>query len=138
MERTDLVKRFFDEFSSDRPSEDLDGLLTNDVILTSPQAAGIGRVAVRRFVTDNAKAFLDLNMTVDYVTENKNRVAARVSVRGQHANTYAGIRSSHRRISMPFVFLFELRDNLICGIEVFYDLQLLTSEIGNGQLQPLR
>jgi len=138
MQKSAIIQKFFDRVICHRKFHLLSDIVTDDVVYIAPKAMGIGRLAAQQAFEVSGQAFKPSHVDVQFAAEIGERAAARVCLLGRESNALAGIRNSGRRISLPCVYLFEFRGSRICKIEVYCDLQSLTSQIGHSQVHSVR
>ncbi|HEV2148366.1 MAG TPA: ester cyclase [Longimicrobiaceae bacterium] len=92
----------------------LDEVIAPDVRDHDPDPGqGEGREGLKAFFAELARAFPGLEVVVDDLIAEGDRVAARVRFRGTHSGDFQGIAASGRPVEMRVVDVLRIRDGKI-------------------------
>jgi steroid delta-isomerase-like uncharacterized protein len=119
-----LVRRFFDAFNSSDRKQMLD-LVHDDMILDVNQhGREIGKDSFNWFLAGLVRHYSDyLTDIVIMSSPDHSRVSAECTVRGTYLTTAEGLpEATGQSFSLPIGFFFEIDDNLITRMTMYYNL----------------
>lgn len=111
-----IMQRIYDEVLNEGKLEVADETVAEDMV-EHEQFPGLepGREGFKSFVTMLREAFPDLQVTVEDMIAEGDRVAARVTMRGTHQGEFLGIDPTGNQIAVPVVDILRFADGM--GIE---------------------
>lgn len=126
----ELVHRFYDEVVNQGNIALLDELMAPDYVEYG-NPTGSGSNGFKQFAAGLVAAFPDLNVTVEDIMANGNKVVARVTVRGTHLGTFMGnIPATGRKVVFTGIDIFEITDARIAARWNQRDLLGLVRQLG--------
>jgi steroid delta-isomerase-like uncharacterized protein len=110
----------------------------DESIVESPLAGGrvSGREAIERLYATYFAAFTDLKFQQDELLIDGDRVALLGRVTGTDNGGFMGMAASHRPVSVPIVFFYELRDGVIARERRIYDFTGVLVQVGLLKAKP--
>jgi steroid delta-isomerase-like uncharacterized protein len=124
-----IVRRFYTEVANQGNLGLADELMAPDYAEHwSPASSGIA--GFRQFAMGLAVAFPDLQVTVEDLIAEGNRVAARVTVRATHKGAFAGLAPTGRQVSFEGIDIFEIEGARIVGRWNLRNLLSLMEQLG--------
>ena len=133
-----LVRRFFADHEDGGNWLSIRELMAVDVVRVCPRLTATGVDQVERASMDDVKAFRDFKVEISHLMKDGSCAAARVIIHGVHTHHYGKIKPMNRRLALPAMYFFEFEHSLISRLEVYYDLQLLVSQLNTGETIFLR
>ncbi len=111
-----IMRRAYDEILNEGRLEVADELIAEDMI-EHERFPGLesGREGFKTFVTTFREAFPDLQVTVEDMIAEGDKVAARATMRGTHQGEFLGIPPSGNSIEVPVVDIARFADGM--GVE---------------------
>jgi steroid delta-isomerase-like uncharacterized protein len=111
-----IMRRAYDEILNEGRLDVADEIIAEDMT-EHEQFPGLepGREGFKSFVTMFREAFPDLQVTVEDMIAEDDKVAARVTMRGTHQGKFLGIPPSGNRIEVPVVDIVRFADGM--GVE---------------------
>lgn len=111
-----IMRRAYDEILNEGNLDVADEIIAEDMT-EHEQFPGLepGREGFKGFVTMFREAFPDLQVTVEDMIAEDDKVAARVTMRGTHQGKFLGIPPSGNRIEVPVVDIVRFADGM--GVE---------------------
>jgi steroid delta-isomerase-like uncharacterized protein len=108
-----IMQRAYDEILNEGNLELADEIVAED-LTEHEQFPGLepGREGFKGFVTMFREAFPDLQVTVEDMIAEGDRVAARVTMRGTHQGEFLGIAGTGNRIEVPGVDIVRFSDGM--------------------------
>ena len=129
-----LVKRFYHEVVNQGNLALAAELMEHDYIEHGNPAAS-GLEGFTQFVTNLAGAFPDLQITIEDLIAEGDKVVARVSVQATHLGTFMGsIPPSGVEVTFTGIDIFQIKDSKIVGRWNHRDLLGLMQQIGAVRL----
>ncbi|MBI4328288.1 MAG: ester cyclase [Chloroflexi bacterium] len=130
---TAIVRRFFSDVVNRRDFAVAERIMTQDFVDHPPPPAGTpsGREGFKQFASMLVGAFPDLQITVEDLIEEGDKVAARVTVRGTHKGLFMGqIAATGKRFEMSGVDIFRIAGGKIVERWNYRDLLGLMQQLG--------
>ena len=104
-----LVRRFFALGPSQGDIRAADELLANDLALHVPLPCSPGVQGMNEVITACRTAFEHLDVTVDDMVAQGDKVAARFTARGIHRGVFMGLPATGKSITMMGIEIFRMR-----------------------------
>ncbi len=129
---TEILRREKEEAWNKGNLDVIDELVADDYVMHDPsQPTEIrGREGLKQYISAFRTAFPDMNMTVDDVVAEKNKVSRRMTLNGTHDGPLAGIPATGKRVSTGGIAIDRLENGKIVETFVNYDLMGLMRQIG--------
>jgi steroid delta-isomerase-like uncharacterized protein len=129
-----IVKRFYHEVVNQGNLALADELMDHGYIEHGNQAAS-GLEGFKQFIANLAGAFPDLQITIEDLIAEGDKVVARVTVRATHLGTFMGyIPPSGVEVTFTGIDIFQIKDDKIVGRWNQRDLLGLMQQIGAVRL----
>jgi steroid delta-isomerase-like uncharacterized protein len=129
-----IVTRFYHEVVNQGNLALADELMDHGYIEHGNQAAS-GLEGFKQFIANLAGAFPDLQITIEDLIAEGDKVVARVTVRATHLGTFMGdIPPSGVEVTFPGIDIFQIKDDKIVGRWNQRDLLGLMQQIGAVRL----
>ncbi len=126
-----VARRFFEEMWDERRLDYVDELITPDMAGHAPTGEFTGYKGEMATISGNLAPFPDLQIAVDEVIAEGNRVALRTSYRGTHLGTLMGqIPPTGKPIRMTGNIIFRIEDGKVAEAWSFADMLGLMQQIG--------
>ena len=129
-----LIQRWFEEVWNQGNSKTIDELLDKDgVIHGLADASGQpvrGLQAFHEFHDQFRGAFSDLNVSVDDVVAEGDRVVARCSVRGKHTGESLGFAATNAPIQFEGIAIVRIKDGKIVEAWNQFDFLEMNKQLG--------
>jgi steroid delta-isomerase-like uncharacterized protein len=131
-----LVRRALDEVWSKGNVDLIDQLLTPDCTIFSspgfrrPNEKSSGHGSVKQFVTSNRGAFPDLQLTIDDLVAEQDKVVARFTVSGTHKAEFLGHRPTGKRAQVSGISVFYIAGDKIREVWGVIDSAGLMEQLG--------
>jgi steroid delta-isomerase-like uncharacterized protein len=129
-----LIERWFEEVWNQGNSKAIDELLAQDgVIHGLVDASGQpvrGLEAFHEFHNQFRGAFSDLNISVDDVVAEGDRVVARCSVRGKHTGESLGFAATNAPIQFEGIAIVRIKDGKIVEAWNQFDFLEMNKQLG--------
>jgi steroid delta-isomerase-like uncharacterized protein len=119
-----FVQRVVDAYQS-RTLQELDSLLTDDVVLVRDEEKAHGRAEFKAVVARLHQAFPDLRYSIEEVIAAGDRLVLRWRGQGTHKGEYLGVPASGQPVSYTGITVYELRGERIARAWVSADLLTL-------------
>ena len=109
--------------------------LRHDVEFTSPAAQIRGRDELRPYLEGFARAFPDARYRLDWGIESGSSVALEGVYSATHTGTLrmpdgTGLAATGRGVTVPFVTLFDLKDDKISSHRAYWDVATVMAQLG--------
>lgn len=125
-----LVRRFFDLGPSQGNISAARELLAEDFVLHVPLPAAAGVQGISDVVTACRAAFEHLNVTVEDMVAERDRVAARFTARGVHKGSFMGLAPTGKPITMTGIEIFRIENGKIAELWGEANLMGLMMQLG--------
>lgn len=125
-----LVLRFFELGPSGGNMNAANALLSPDFAMHTPLPASPGIKGINEVVTACRAAFEHLNVTVEDMVAEKDRVAARFTARGVHKGDFMGLSPTGKPITMTGIEIFRIKDGKIAELWGEANLLGLMQQLG--------
>ena len=126
-----VARRFFEEMWNERRLDYVDELITPDMAGHAPTGEFTGYKGEMATISGNLAPFPDLQITVDEVIAEGNKVALRTSYRGTHLGTLMGqIPATGKPIRMTGNIIFRFENGKVAEAWSFADMLGLMQQIG--------
>ncbi|HSD58183.1 MAG TPA: ester cyclase [Methanotrichaceae archaeon] len=129
-ENKEIVRRFFELGPSQGNMSAAKELLAPNFVLHVPLPAAPGIQGIGDVVTACRAAFEHLNVTVDDMVAEGDRVAARFTARGIHRGAFMGLPPTGKPITMTGIEIFRIQDGKITEIWGEANLLGLMQQLG--------
>ena len=109
--------------------------LRHDVEFASPAARIRGRDELRPYLEGFAGAFPDARYTINWAIESGSSVALEGVYSGTHSGTLrmpdgTELAATGRHVSVPFVTLFDVKDDKISSHRAYWDVATVMAQLG--------
>jgi steroid delta-isomerase-like uncharacterized protein len=109
--------------------------LRQDVDFASPAAQIRGRDKLRPYLEGFAAAFPDARYTINWAIESGSSVALEGVYSGTHTGTLrmpdgTELAATGRHVSVPFVTLFDVKDDKISSHRAYWDVATVMAQLG--------
>jgi steroid delta-isomerase-like uncharacterized protein len=118
-----IVRRFFEEGPSKGNLSIANELLSSDFAMHIPLPTSSGIEGICEVITTCRAAFEHLNVTIDDMIAEENKVAARFTARGIHKGDFMGLPATGKSITMTGIEIFRIENGKI--IELWGEVNLL-------------
>lgn len=125
-----IVRRFFEEGPSKGNLNIANELLSPDFTLHVPLPASPGIKGINEVITACREAFENLNVTIEDMTAEGNKVAARFIARGIHKGNFMGLPATGKPITMTGIEIFRIEDGKIAELWGEANLLGLMQQLG--------
>lgn len=125
------VRKFFKVGPSKGDIEAADALLADDFSLHVPlPVAGPGIEAINNVITTCRAAFHGLNVTIEDMIADGDKVTCRFTARGVHEGDFMGLPPTHKPIVMTGIEIFRIKNGKIAEIWGEANLMGLMQQLG--------
>lgn len=125
-----IVRRFFEEGPSKGNLSIADELLSSDFTLHVPLPASQGIEGINEVITACRAAFEHLNVTIEDMSAEGNKVTARFTARGIHKGNFMGLPATGKPITMTGIEIFRIKDGKIAELWGEANLLGLMQQLG--------
>jgi steroid delta-isomerase-like uncharacterized protein len=125
-----IVRSFFEEGPSKGNMEAANGLLSSDFSLHTPLPSAPGIQGINDIVTTCRTAFKHLNVTVEDMIAEGDKVAVRFTARGIHKGCFMDLPPTGKPITMTGVEIFRIKDGKIAELWGEANLLGLMTQLG--------
>ena len=126
-----VVRRFFEVGPSKGDLEAADSLLAPEFSLHTPlPTPGPGIPAMNNVITTCRAAFHGLQVTIDDMMAEGDKVTCRFNARGVHNGEFMGLPPTGKKIAMTGIEIFRLRDGKIAELWGEANLMGLMQQLG--------
>ncbi|MDD1757865.1 MAG: ester cyclase [Methanotrichaceae archaeon] len=125
-----IVHRFFMEGPSKGNLIEANKLLSSDFVMHTPLPAAPGIKGMDDVITTCRAAFENLNVTVENMTAEGNKVAARFTARGIHNGAFMGLQATGKPITITGIEIFRIENGKIAELWGEANLLGLMQQIG--------
>lgn len=122
-ENKSLVRRFFEEGPSKGNLSAANELLSPDFSMHIPLPAPPGTEGINEVITTCRAAFEHLNVTIEDLIAEGDKVTARFTARGIHKGDFMGLPATGRQITMTGIEIFRIKDGKI--VELWGEVNLV-------------
>lgn len=126
----EIVRRFFDQGPSHGNMSAAKELLAPNFVLHVPLPAAPGIQGISDVVTACREAFEHLNVTVEDMVAEDDRVAARFTARGVHKGAFMGLPATGKPIIMTGIEIFRIENGRIAELWGEANLLGLMQQLG--------
>ncbi len=125
-----VARRFFEEMWDQRRLDLVDELITADMVGHAPTGEFTGYKGEMQTISGNLAAFPDLQITIDDIIAEGNKVALRTSYVGTHTGALGQIPPTGKPIKMTGNIIFRFEDGRVAEAWSFADMLGLMQQIG--------
>jgi steroid delta-isomerase-like uncharacterized protein len=118
-----MVRRFFEEGPSKGNLSIADELLSPDFAMHTPLPASPGIKGINEVIITCRAAFEHLNVTIEDMIAEGDKVTARFTAHGTHKGDFMGLQATGKPITMTGIEIFRIKDGKI--IELWGEANLL-------------
>ena len=115
-EKKAIVRQFFEEGPSKGNLSIADELLSPDFVIHGPLPASPGIEGMKEIITTCRAAFEHLDVTIEDMVAEGNKVAARFTARSVHKGDFMGLPATGKLITMTGIEIFCIKDDKIAEI----------------------
>jgi predicted ester cyclase len=126
----DIIRRYFGEVVNAGHLEVVDELFSEDAVFLTPLGRFEGRDGIRQLVTGFRGGFSDLNVEVEEILGEGDRLAVRVTTTGTNDGELLGNPPTGNEVRLPFVHFVSFQDGKYRGDQVIYDRLALMEQLG--------
>ncbi|WP_028661082.1 ester cyclase [Nocardioides insulae] len=135
VEETRAVARsYFDELTNKQDVDYADRLFTQDIAFHDPaivpDGVAHGVKEVKGFFSVFFKVFPDVHFHIDDFLAEDDKAAIRFTWTGTHRTEFLGIELKERRVAVPGIDIFHIRDGRIAEVRVAFDRGHLLQQLG--------
>jgi steroid delta-isomerase-like uncharacterized protein len=91
-----------------------------------------GRESARQFIDFLHQQAFRTNVEVKNVVFGDNSAIAEIVFVGTHIGEFEGIAASNREVRVPYVAAYDLEDEKITALRLYFPMELLLQQIGGG------
>jgi len=125
-----IVRQFFEEGPSKGNLSAADELLSPDFIIYGPLPASPGVEGINEIITTCRAAFEHLNVTIEDMIAENDKVVARFTARGIHKGNFMDLPATGKSIIMTGIEIFRIKDGKITEIWAEANLLGLMQQLG--------
>ena len=125
-----IVRRFFEEGPSKGNLSIANELLSPDFTLHVPLPASQGIEGINEVITACRTAFEHLNVTIEDMTAEGNKVAARFTAQGIHKGNFMGLPATGKPITITGIEIFRIKNGKIAELWGEANLLGLMQQLG--------
>jgi steroid delta-isomerase-like uncharacterized protein len=126
-----IVRKFFEVGPSKGDLAAADALLAPEFALHTPlPTPGPGIEAMNNVITTCRAAFHGLNVTIDDIMADRDKVTARFTARGMHKGEFMGLPPTGKAITMTGIEIFRVREGKITELWGEANLMGLMQQLG--------
>ena len=118
-----IVRRFFEEGPSKGNLSIADELLSPDFTMHTPLPASPGIKGINEVIITCRAAFEHLNVTIEDMIAEGDKVTARFTAHGTHKGDFMGLQATGKPITMTGIEIFRIKDGKI--VELWGEANLL-------------
>src|SRR3954464_3568837 len=109
-----LIQRFYDEMLGEGNIDNLDELVTDDVVDHEEGLPGQpeGKEGVRFFVNTMREAFSDLKATIGPSVESGDMASAEVTITGKHTGEFMGVPATDKSFEIQSIDIVRVQDGM--------------------------
>jgi steroid delta-isomerase-like uncharacterized protein len=125
-----IVRKFFEEGPSKGNLNIANELLSPDFALHVPLPAPPGIEGINEVITTCRAAFEHLNVTIEDMIAEGNKVAVRFTAHGVHKGDFMGLQATGKPITMTGIEVFRIKDGKIAELWGEANLLGLMQQLG--------
>jgi predicted ester cyclase len=129
-----LLRRWFDEVWNKRRPEAIDEMLASDAIVhglsDDPESPLEGPSGFKPFHEIFRGAFADIEVVIEDMIAERDKVAARCSVRAKHAGDHLGIAATGAAVDFTGIAIVRVRDGKFVEAWNNFDFMRMNKQIG--------
>jgi len=125
-----LVRRFFSVGPSGGDLKSADELLSSNLVLHVPLASSPGIQGMNEIISACRAAFEHLDVTLDDMVAEGDRVAVRFTARGVHQGAFMGLPATGKSITMTGIEIFCIEDGRVAELWGEANLLGLMQQLG--------
>ena len=129
-ENKNIVRRFFEIGPSKGDLSEANKLLAPNFTLHVPLPCSPGVQGINEVIIACRTAFHDLNVTVEDMVAEGDKIAARFTAQGIHKGAFMGLPPTYKPISMTGIEIFRIKDGKIAEIWGEANLLGLMQQLG--------
>jgi len=129
-ENKSIVRQFFEEGPSKGNLSAADELLSPDFIIYGSLPASPGVEGINEIITTCRAAFEHLNVTIEDMIAENDKVVSRFTARGVHKGDFMGLPATGKPITMTGIEIFRIKDGKITEIWAEANLFGLMQQLG--------
>jgi steroid delta-isomerase-like uncharacterized protein len=132
MENRAIVRRIYEEVWNKRRIELLDELLSPTHALQAPNVSGseVGPQAYRRQVFALLKGFPDLQMTIEDIFGEDEKIVVEWTLSGTHDGKFLGIPATHKKVSVDGVTIHHVANGKVIDSSANWNALSLMRQLG--------
>ena len=128
---TDLVLRFIKEVFNNKNIDAIDDFIEEKATDRTPWPGyGSDRAEVKRGLADFIAAFPDLNVTIDDVISEKNKVVVRSTMTGTNTGSFMGMPPTGKRIEVGGIDIIEVKGSKLGDHWGYVDNAAMMMQLG--------
>jgi steroid delta-isomerase-like uncharacterized protein len=126
-----LVRRFYDEVFNNKNMAGVDAFVAPNVIDHSLPPGAPGEIeGVRQTITMFLTAFPDLNLTLEDIIAEGDKVVVRWTMRGTHQGASLGMPPTGKQFTLPGISLVRLDGGMAAETWVSFDQLVMLQQLG--------
>ena len=129
-----LIQRWFEEVWNKKRAEAIDEMFAADGVAhglgPDPKISMKGPAAFKPFHAVFCGAFPDIEVAVDDIVAEGDKIAARCSVRGKHTGDHLGVAASNANVDFTGMVIVRIKDGKIVEAWNNFDFLTMNRQIG--------
>jgi steroid delta-isomerase-like uncharacterized protein len=126
-----LVRHFYDEVFNNKNMAGVDAFVAPNIIDHSLPPGAPGEIeGVRQTITMFLTAFPDLNLTLEDIIAEGDKVVVRWTMRGTHQGASLGMPPTGKQFTLPGISLLRLDGGMAAETWVSYDQLVMLQQLG--------
>lgn len=126
-----LVRRFYDEVFNNKNLAGVDAFVAPNIIDHSLPPGAPGEIeGVRQTITMFLTAFPDLNLTLEDIIAEGDKVVVRWTMRGTHQGASLGMPPTGKQFTLPGISLVRLDGGMAAETWVSFDQLVMLQQLG--------
>jgi steroid delta-isomerase-like uncharacterized protein len=132
MENRAIVRRLYEEVWNKRRFELLDALISSSHALQAPNVSGseVGPQVYKRQVLALLKGFPDLQMTIEDIFGEDEKIVVAWTLSGTHDGEFTGIPATHNKVSVDGVTIHHVADGKVIDSFANWNALALMKQLG--------
>ena len=124
-----VIRRFYDAYNN-KDEKIMDDVITDDYVDHGHQPPGRGIEGAKSDQREFTAAFQDARFDIDEMIAADDRVVVRWTVHATHTGPFAGLPPTKKKITVPGISLYRLRDGKITDTRNQADLLGMFKQLG--------
>ena len=125
-----LLHRWFDEVWNQQREDAIDEMMTDDVVIHGLGEPIVGRENFKPFFRSFISAFPDINVTVEDVITDGDKMSCRCTVRGTHLGEGLGFTATNQPVAFTGGGICTVRDGKFSEVWNEFDFMKMNTQMG--------